>query len=141
VRRAWCSLPPLPFPFPGATTTATATTTAAPPPATTTATTPPPVPTKPPSALADARVIEYGATWCGPCKQLKSDLTSRQVPFVFVNVEDTGDMQSPAGRHAAEMPAEMRGGIPVTRVVKKDGRIDWVKGADANRIEQGYRGP
>jgi hypothetical protein len=39
------------------------------------------------------------------------------------------------------MPAEMRGGIPVTRVVKKDGRIDWVKGADANRMEQGYRGP
>lgn len=104
----------------------------------TSATTPPP--TAQPPVASDARVIEYGTNWCGPCKQLKADLTARQVPFVYVDLEDPSAMRSPAGVRAAEMPANMRNGVPVTRVVRKDGGVEWVQGAAAARIEGLYRG-
>jgi hypothetical protein len=119
---------PIPaFPFPTATPTSTA------PP---TATTPP---ISPPAASQD-RVIVFGTTWCGPCKSLQKDLQARGVPFTFVNVEDPEAMKTPAGARAAEIPPDKRGAIPLTRVVLKNGAIDWVSGANGQRIEQGYRG-
>jgi hypothetical protein len=62
------------------------------------------------------------------------------VPFTFVNVEDPEAMKTPAGARAAEIPPDKRGAIPLTRVVLKNGAIDWVSGANGQRIEQGYRG-
>ncbi len=99
---------------------------------------PPPAPTSSPAA-SDARVIEYGARWCGPCQQLKKDLTARAIAFVFVDVEDAKAMSTPAGRHAAEMPANMRKAVPATRVVHRDSSVEWVSGCDPDRIERGYR--
>ncbi|MCS6901130.1 MAG: hypothetical protein RMJ98_16140 [Myxococcales bacterium] len=121
---------PLPtFPFP---TTTTAPTTAPP-----TPTTPPTV--APPAASND-RVIVFGTQWCRPCKNLQADLRRRQVPFTFVDLEDPEAMKTPAGARAAEIPPNKRGGIPLTRVVLKNGALDWVTGADGERIERGYRG-
>lgn len=49
-------------------------------------------------------------------------------------------MKTPAGRRAAEMPATMRNGVPVTRVVRRDGGVEWVQGAAGERIERLYKG-
>jgi hypothetical protein len=118
---------PIPtFPFPTATTTTTA------PPA--------PTPTVAPPAASNDRVIVFGTRWCGPCKTLQEDLRRRQVPFTFVDVEDPEAQKSPAGARAKEIPPDKQGRIPLTRVVLKNGAIDWVSGADGERIERGYRG-
>lgn len=128
---------PSTLPFPVLPPFGTATTT--PPPATqTTSTAIPPI-VQPPVASSE-RVIVYGTNWCGPCKQLRADLPVRQVPFVFVDVEDPQAMKSPAGVRAVEMPGNMRNGVPVTRVVRKEGGVEWVQGAAGDRIERLYKG-
>lgn len=89
--------------------------------------------------IPDARVIVYGATWCSACSQLKQHLAARSVSYVFVDIEDRQAMASPAGVHAAEMPARMRNGIPVTRVAQKTGEPLWFQGDDPDRIERASR--
>ncbi len=79
-------------------------------------------------------MVMYGANWCPACNKLKGDLAARKVPYTFVDVDDPKAKQSGGG-----IPENMRGGIPVTRVTKRNGEVVWVKGADANRIEQAYR--
>jgi glutaredoxin len=89
--------------------------------------------------LPDARIILYGATWCSACSHLKQHLAARAVSYVFVDIEDRQAMASPAGAHAAEMPAQMRNGIPVTRVAQKTGEPQWFQGDDPDRIERASR--
>ncbi len=110
---------------------------ATPPPATPPPATPPPA-TPPPSPSTD-RVIVFGTSWCPACKQLRADLAARRVPYTYVDVEDRVAMSTPAGRRAAEIPPAHRGGVPVTRIVRSDGSVDWVSGADGERIEKAYR--
>jgi hypothetical protein len=80
----------------------------------------------------EARVVVYGANWCPACKKLKSDLGARRVPYTFVDVDDPKSPKS-------DIPANMRGGIPVTRVTQRNGKTVWVQGCDPGRIEQAYR--
>ncbi len=108
-----------------------------PPTATATTTKPAAAPVEP---QAESRVIVYGTTWCSACRNLKSQLTARNVPFVDIDVENERAMRSPAGSHAAEMPPEMRNGVPVTRVVQTNGVPLWVQGCAPDRIERAYRG-
>ncbi len=89
---------------------------------------------------ADARVIVYGTRWCPACKRLQQDLEARKVPFVFVDVEDARALATPAGVHVTEIPSNMRGGVPVTRVVQKSNNLVWVQGCDPDRIEKAHRG-
>ncbi|MBI4704053.1 MAG: hypothetical protein HY744_23335 [Deltaproteobacteria bacterium] len=84
-------------------------------------------------------MIEYGTQWCQPCSKLKEELTRRAIPFVFIDVEDPKAMATPEGRHASEMPQEMRRAIPATRVVRRDLRVEWVSGCDPDRVERAYR--
>jgi hypothetical protein len=110
-------------------------------------TAPPAAPGKPgtpsapaaPAPQAVARVVVYGTKWCGPCKSLKADLTRRGVPYEWVDVEDPKAPGTPAGQRANEIPASMRGAVPVTRVTQRSGQVVWVRGADGARIEQAYR--
>ena len=67
-------------------------------------------------------------------------MPARQIPFVYVDLEDPQAMKSPAGLRAAEMPANMRNGVPVTRVVRRDGGAEWVQGGSGERIERLYKG-
>jgi glutaredoxin-related protein len=76
----------------------------------------------------------YGANWCPACRSLKADLGKRKIPYSFVDVDDP--KQQKAG---GDIPANQRGGIPVTRVTQRNGQVVWVKGADGARIEQAYR--
>lgn len=117
------AFPALPFPLPAPSGTPSAT--------------PAPNSVQPAS---DARVIVYGTQWCPACDKLKKHLDARGVPYTFVDVEDQKARASPAGQHVAEMPPEMRRGVPVTRVMQKNGAPLWVQGDDPDRIERGYRG-
>lgn len=96
-----------------------------------------PQPTVEPQGVA--RVTVYGTKWCGPCKRLQADLNSRGVPHEFVDVEDPKAGQTPAGQRANEIPSDMRGSVPVTRVRQRSGQTVWVRGADGARVEQAYR--
>ena len=103
---------------------------------------PPNAPSPSPSSVEPqgvAQVTVYGTKWCGPCKRLQSDLASRGVPYQFVDVEDSKAGQTPAGQRANEIPADMRGSVPVTRVRQRSGQTVWVRGADGARVEQAYR--
>jgi glutaredoxin len=89
--------------------------------------------------IGEAKVVVYGTRTCPACTKLKSDLRARRVPFDFIDLEDPLQLNSPLGRASADMPANMRNGIPVTRVTQKSGQTVWVQGADAPKIEKAYR--
>jgi glutaredoxin len=86
-----------------------------------------------------AHVTVYGTKWCGACKKLQGDLASRGVPFEPVDLEDPKAGNTPSGQRANEIPADMRGSVPVTRVRQRNGQTVWVRGADADRVEKAYR--
>jgi hypothetical protein len=93
-----------------------------------------------PDPQGEARVVVYGTRTCPACAKLKDDLRARRVPFDFIDLENPLELNSPLGRGAADVPAKMRHGIPVSRITQKSGRIVWVQGADAPKVERAYRG-
>ncbi|MCC6899957.1 MAG: hypothetical protein IT377_13335 [Polyangiaceae bacterium] len=112
-------------------------------PAAPTADLPPPVPAPRPSQSERrevSRVIVYGADWCRPCQDLKVSLRERGIPFVFIDMDDKTAMSSAEGRLITEMPANLRGAIPATRVVRPIGAVTWVSGNNAHGVEAAYRG-
>lgn len=71
--------------------------------------------TAPPEARA--RVIIYGASWCGPCHQAAAHLRARGIPFVEKDIEADRDasreMQaklSKSGQHGGSIPVLDVGG-------------------------------
>jgi thiol-disulfide isomerase/thioredoxin len=101
-------------------------------------------------------VIEFWATWCGPCKvsiphltELAKKFKDQDVVFIGVSDEDAatvkpfvarmGDKMSytvacdPSGKtQEAYMTAYNQNGIPTAFVVDKDGRVVWVGHPMAN---------
>lgn len=96
-------------------------------------------PTPAPTPTADSRVIVYGTAWCMPCRNLRTALDARAIPFAYVDVENQKALATPAGRRISEMPSHLRGAVPVTRVVRPTGATTWVQGNDANGVERAYR--
>ena len=108
-----------------------------------------------PISLADGKgetiyVVEFWATWCGPCRASIPHLTELQEQFADDNVviigisdedretvasfaESQGDAMDyhvasapERGPHKAYMEAFGQGGIPTAFVVDREGRIVWV---------------
>lgn len=98
---------------------------------------PAPTPASEPQGVAHVTV--YGTKWCGACKSLQSDLTRRGVPYEAVDLEDPKAGNTPSGQRANEIPSNMRGSVPVTRVKQRSGKVVWVKGADGAGVESAYR--
>lgn len=87
-----------------------------------------------PPATGAARVVLYGATWCGACRHLEADLRARGVPFTEVDVDRDGA----AFERALALSGKQRA-VPLTEVAR-DLRVTWVQGSDAERVERAYRG-
>jgi glutaredoxin len=87
-----------------------------------------------------AHVVIYGTRTCPACAKLKNDLIGRKIPYDFVDLENPLELNAPLGQGSAEMPASMRNGIPVTRIQQRSGKLVWVQGAEAARVEKAYRG-
>jgi len=80
---------------------------------------------------SSAKVTIYGAEWCPPCHTAKAYLTSRKIPFTYVNVDEHPDQ----GRAIAEKTGWTA--IPIINIgeeyilgfdrVKVDGALSEVK--------------
>jgi len=82
-----------------------------------------------PHALAEHdQIIVYGTSWCGACRQARTFLTQRGIPFVDRDVEKDAAA-------AAELAAKARAaGISADRVPIIDVRGKLMVGFDASRL-------
>jgi glutaredoxin len=64
-------------------------------------------------AAPPAKVVVYGAAWCGPCKEVRGYLEENRVPFEY------RDVDLAANRDAWVFAAKGNGGIPLTIVGKE----------------------
>ena len=82
---------------------------------------------------SDGGVTVYAASWCPACHALEGELRSRRVPFVEVDVDN-----NPRAFERARQ-ATGQSVIPQTSVETQKG-VKWIVGADADAVEDAYKG-
>lgn len=66
-----------------------------------------------PAYAGPAKVNMYGASWCGPCRSVRSMLDSQKIPYTYT------DLDAPGGRAAYQRVRPSRGGIPLLVIGNK----------------------
>lgn len=78
-------------------------------------------------------VIDYWATWCGPCKNIApffEELSNKyEATFLKVDIDDAEELAETAGVQC----------LPTFQIYKNGNKVDEITGADKEKLENSIK--